>query len=97
MNEIEMENYVDWHESVEWGTAPTHGRYDEEDFAHVAAGNPLSYWDGIAVDLVPCTHLPTETRALLAPTVVCVLVCDGYVYPLSSWEELDSLQKEHQE
>lgn len=91
---IEMSDYVAWTESVDWVdvSAEEFSKADWHDVFDFGAS--LQFWDQIAVHLVHRDNLPTDTRSLLPEGTVACLVVDGYVYPLTSWADLDALQKE---
>lgn len=88
----EMDRYVEWHDGLE--PEPTHEGLDEftlTDWYTAIQGRPVDYWDGVSVTLCP------PTVAGLAPGVAkAVMVVDGYVYGLDSWEELQRLQEYQQ-
>ena len=91
---IEMSDYVAWTESVKWSEVGGPA-FDFGDWLGVTDLDiPLQYWDEISVHLVPRDCVPTDTRSLLPQGTVACLVADGYVYPLTSWADLDTLQKE---
>ena len=94
----EMADYCEWHDGLDptgESLLDTHTglqEFSQEDWqAVVDGGGIVEYWDGVAVTLC------TPTVAGLAPGVAkAVMVVDGYVYGLDSWEELQALQEYNQ-
>ena len=89
----EMADYCEWHDGLTtFETEEGLDEFSEADWkAVVFLGDTVDYWDGVAVTLC------RPTVAGLAPGVAkAVMVVDGYVYGLDSWEELQALQEYNQ-
>lgn len=88
---MDSDKYCEWVDTLD--ADDTHeglSRFTLTDWYTVVQGGIVEYWDGVA-----CTLCPAHTAGLTSSDLKAVLVCDGYVYGLESWEELDALQREH--